>query len=432
MKRLLRSPVLWLYAAQASGIIVPIIALPHLTNTLSRTGYAAYAFAQFMAQFGMSLSEFGVPLVAAREMGTKFGRSISAHSRYAVFHTLTLLNVALVALFVVFYAFAFSGSPLSRNVILIFSISILAPGIAPSWVFQAADKIRYYAGFMLVSRFTSLIALVLLTHSSGDVYIAACIMALTPLLAAIMMLWYIRRVIGAKYFRRTISYDRVKSALSKSLTVFSGSVFTYVFTFGTTFVLRHQMGDFAAAIYLSSDRISGAARQAFVPIVQATYNNMAVSFARKDFRRSVRLIGIATLAILTVAVSMAIFIWAIPSWVLPHILGHDFSRVSDVLRIQILTQISVGLSMAMLTLGLISTGNQDAIRIPYAVAAATHLAHVFVLSHYFGAQGAAISVLITESLVATMLAIACWRRGVFRSSGPIVPALQAAASPPSP
>lgn len=432
MKRLLKSPVLWLYAAQASGIIVPIIALPHLTNTLSRTGYAAYAFAQFMAQFGMSLSEFGVPLVAAREMGTKFGRSISAHSRYAVFHTLTLLNVALVALFVVVYAFAFSGSPLSRNVILIFSISILAPGIAPSWVFQAADRIRYYAAFMLISRFVSLIGLVLLTHKQGDVYVAAGIMALTPLLAAILMLGYIRRVIGAKYFRRTINADRVKSALQKSLAVFSGSVFTYVFTFGTTFVLRHQAGDFAAAIYLSSDRIAGAARQAFVPIVQATYNNIAVAFARKEFHRSVRLIGIATAAILAVGFVMAVFIWAIPTWVLPHILGHDFSRVSDVLRIQIITQISVGLSMAMLTLGLISTGNQNAIRIPYAVAAGTHLVHVFVLSHYFGAQGAAISVLITETLVGVMLAIACWRRGVFRPGGPIASASQNAISQPAP
>jgi O-antigen/teichoic acid export membrane protein len=391
----------YLYVVHFSNLLLPLATLPYLTRVLGPEQYGRLGFAQAVVQFLVLLTNFGFDPVSARQVAVGQADREAVNDAYWV--TLMTKSGLCAASLLILLALAWSFDSLRSDgpLLMICGIAVVASAITPNWLFQGYEKLSVFALATLVARILFLPLVFLLVRGSGDYLQAAALQALPPLIAGA---WLTHRAWKSAWIGRPVRPRPgvFRSMVSAAFDIFSGSTLTLVYTYGNVILLRVLGGNAEVGYYVAAEKLITPGKQIFSPLVQACFARVCDQFSagREEEARGLSkrlLLAIAGFGMITLVVGY------FAAGMIHLLLGPAYARAAAIFVVLLPLPFLIGSAIALVQLRIIPQQQQAVLKRIYGVASIFHLLQAPWLVLQFGAEGTAVSVILTEAVVTALI-----------------------------
>lgn len=397
-----------LYGVQAGRKLIPLASIPYLARVLGPEGWGEVAFVTAMAELIVILIEFGFTLSATRSIARhrddpyQQGRItmgvLCAQGMLAV----TGVTVALVASRFI---------PLLRDHSSLLAAGLVyavAQGFVPIWYFQGMEKIRLAAVVEIGAKASALAALFVFVRGPHDAWRALAIQALSPAVSVAVGL----RLACVGIVSRP-EWELVRAVLKEGWHMFVFRSAESIYGVANAFLLGLYAPATLVGYFGAAEKVSKATAGLTNPIRESLYPRIN-NLVHPEQREAMRLakIGAALMISGGLVLSIALFLFAEP--VISILMGGHFKPAVEVLKILSPLPLMLSTTYSCGQLCLLPLRKDHTVLRVVFFAAFVNLACSFALGPRWGHIGMAITVLISESVVATCLAWNVLRlRGVF-------------------
>lgn len=188
------------------GIIFPLISYPYVSRVLSVDGLGKINFSSSYANYFILLAAFGVSTFAVRE-GAKYRDDFEKLGKFATEMLLINIGTALISLLVMGVTLFLPALHIYREIIVVFSLSIIFNTFGMEWYFQLNEEYQYITIRAIVFQILSIIAMFIFVKTREDVLVYACITVCANVGAQILNIFKIRHEIRLFNYN---SYDLKK------------------------------------------------------------------------------------------------------------------------------------------------------------------------------------------------------------------------------
>ena len=397
-----------LFVLQAANYVLPMVTIPYLVRVLGPDKFGLIAFAQAFIQYFIILSDYGFNLSATRQIAIHRDDPTAISD---IFSAVMSVKLGLMLIgFVVMSVIVLLIPRFHANMALyhILFLTVLSNVLFPIWLFQGMERMKYVTVLSLIARSISLIAIFLFVHKESDYLLAAAAQPAGLALSGVLALFSIKRL--TRLHLNIPSRQSLRKALDEGWHVFLSTAAISLYTTSSAFILGLIAGNTAVGYFSGADKICKAIQGLFSPISQAIYPHISnlVSKSKEDalafIRKSLKWIGIGSLM-----ASIALFAFASPLVVL--ILGDKFLPAVNILRCMAFLPFIVALSNVFGMQTMLTFGMNKAFSKIIIISGLINLILIVPLTCKFGAEGTAISVLITEIIVTVSMGAALQKSG---------------------
>ena len=282
------------------------------------------------------------------------------------------------------------------------------------WLFQGLGNIRFISIFSMIAKLSILPLTFIFVKNSNDYIIAAFLQALVSVVSMLISLVYIvkKKWVKIDFFIKANVY----SALKESFPLFLSNAATSIYTISFVLLLGYFSTAEQVGQYSAVEKIMRAACYLiFVPISQAFYPKI-VSLATQEKKEALRLVKRILFFVIIVMLLIFILMYFFSSYLVGY-LGKDYKNTISLFKIIAFVPVFVGTGGVVAQLGLLALGgveDKNNYQRVYFVAAIVALISIFATIPFYGANGAAISLLITEMTVCVLM-IWFGRKIIFQS-----------------
>ena len=398
-----------LFTLQGANYALPLVTLPYLVRVLGPEKFGLIAFAQAFIQYFVVATDYGFNLSATRDVAVhrddpqKLGEIIGAVMTIKI--ALAMVGALVLACLVLLIPTFRQHWPLYSVVYL----TVIGATFFPTWLFQGLERMRDITWMNVSARLVTTACIFIFIQGPKDFVIAGAIQSIPVALAAIPAWAVLRRShrIGLRLPRAAVLYAQLKDGWH----VFLSTAAINVYTSSNTFVLGLIAGPVAVGYFSAANKLVQAVQGLLTPITQTLYPHISALAARSraealDFIRKVlKWIAPASFA-------LSGLVWSAAGPLVGLILGDRYTPAVSVLAWLAFLPFIIALSnvfgiQTMLTFGM----NRIFSRILIA-SAGLNLVLIFPLAWRFGANGAAMSMLCTETFVTASMAWMLHRRGI--------------------
>lgn len=399
----LRRNVASLSVVLAANTIIPLITLPYVTRTLGADTFGKVAFVQVVMTFVMLFTDYAFSWSAVRDVASARNdkRQLSRlfYSIWAAQWMLTAVaGLALSALALVLRIVNYE--------FMLFTIGFLAVVVGntlfPLWFFQGLERMGEIALIQISTRLCSIPAIFLLVTKPEDALIVLGVQAGVAMLAGVFSLFYILRSDWVHYYQPSCA--DVASALRSGWTLFLSKIGISLYTTLAPLALGLVAGSTAVSYFSLADRIRAAGQSLLTPLANALFPRLSHLFD-SDRESANRLVvrGFSLTLLTASIISLGLFCLAGPAI---HLLGgHEFESAKQVLQVLAVLPVLVGLSNVFGVQVMLANGRVRPFNLILAGAAIIGVIVIWPLSHWMGAVGAALSVVIVELFVTCTMAL---------------------------
>ena len=395
----------YLMALQGVNYILPLIIVPYLMVTLGAEKYGHIGFATGYSYYFCNIIDFGFNLSATKQIAICF-QSKNFNELNKTFFSVLYAKLILFALSsVVFFILLFIVAPFrqySMTVLCMYPL-IIGNTFTFTWLFQGIGKIKVISTINSITKILVLPLTFIFVRSENDYNMATLIQSLVFVAAALLSGIYLRKEKIIHYTE--VGLADIKRSFSDSWPLFLSSAASTIYTSLYTVILAIFASPVSVGLYSAAERIVRAlcsvlhstVSQAFYPKV-AALSVVNKEGANKLFYKLRNLL-------LSIMFFVFLFIF-ISADMIEHLLGGDYNGIALLLRIMSLIPIFVSQGGLYGQMGLIAMGDESSKRNfmkAYWIAVPLSLSLVFVLSLFEKELGAAIALLLTESLVCGLL-----------------------------
>ena len=394
---------------QVAAYIVPLFTLPYLARVLGVTEFGHLAFSFAVTTYCVLFADWGFALSASRKIAQS--RDNPDELSQIFWHTMgakTLL--ALVSLLVLLgLSFVFEALAERRALLLACWIVVPANVLQPSWFLQGIERMTSLAIASILGRLATIPLLLLFVHMPADVIKAGAIQASGGALGALFALRAVRRsgLIGRPVF----DLRRIVAEMGASWHLFLSTAAANLYTTTNTVVLGALAGPQAVGNFSAADRIKTAANGMIMPLSQVAYPRIS-RLIKEDadqglaFARRFMILQAGA----TLLLSIMLFLFAEP--LVRLAVGQRFEEAPAIMRLLAWLPFIVGLSNVFGVQILLPFGHTQWFSRTLLCAAVISLTLIGPLTFAFGAKGAAMAVLITESFVTVTMAVLVVKAGI--------------------
>jgi len=405
----LRTSIAALYAVQAASYVAPLITLPWLTRVLGASGFGKLSFCVATTSYFVLLADYGFNFSATRLIAVhaqdRAARSKIFWNTIAVKGLLGAAGFPCLLLLMTLVP-SFGAR---RSLLLINYLSVLGTVLTPTWYFQGIERQALSSGIAIAVRLMSVPAIFLFVRSSNDVGIAALIPASMTVVSGTLCLGYLFK--ERQIDRIRLTWDEVRTALTDGWHSFVSTASISLYQATNTVVLGLIAGNTAVGHYSAAEKIVQASQALFTPLGQAIYprvsrlmhESRAAAFAL--IRRVLRVQGAAALVLSTL-------LFVLAPRLIHSLYGADYDEAIDVLRWLAALPLLIGLSNVFGVQTMLAMGMNRLVSRILVIAGAINVATLYVLAHWFGAEGAAMAVVGTEFFVTAVMALVLKRQNV--------------------
>ncbi len=285
-------------------------------------------------------------------------------------------------------------------ILLAFSPLIIGNIIYPVWFFQGMEKMKWITLCTISARCLIIPLTFLFVNSSEDVWLAALIQGSVNLLAGIIGLFLIMQ--RGWIFGICFNFPKIKQSLKDGWHVFLSTSAISLYTTSTTVILGFIAGPVAVGYFNAANTIRNAAQGLLNPIMQAIYpriNSLFDSEYKKALsliKKSIRIVG--GLAFIG---SMMLFILA--PYIISIGVGKGYEESVTVLRWMAFLPFVIILSNIFGVQTMLTHDYKKQFSRILILSGVFNLLIIFPLIIHYSETGAAISLLITESLVTLLM-----------------------------
>lgn len=384
-----------LFSIQGLSYLMPLITLPYLVRVLGVGAYGELSFWQAVAQYGVLLVNFGFLYSAPRQISQVAADRDKVSEVFFSVLWVRIICAALIASFLLVSSLVFGFDYALPIAFLVFSAAIM-----PTWYFQGVEKMGMVAFATFLVKFSTLPILFYFVNAPEDAWLAFVIGAVGDfilggvLLAVVLLKGY---VIFVK-----VGVDKLRTQIKQGWHVFVSRIGINIYSQSTTVILGLFASPEAVGVFSAADKLRSAVQGLLGPLSSALYPRMVSLFTSGKAKAYIFLQRIFFIQVFAVVV-IAIVIFLFSGLVVSLVLGEGYENAIPILEILIWVPVAVAISNIFGVQALLAQGRDAAFSRVILVAGIFHVTALIPMVLYFQETGAALMILITESLIAIVM-----------------------------
>ena len=416
VRRVLLHPVfrnaVALYGVQFANLILPLATVPYLARVLGPGEWGLVIFAQSLASWLSIVLQYGFRLSATREIAQHRddAEQVRRIASGVMGAQICLVLVTTPILVAVYFAIAtFHARPWLLAAAWAYSVAL---GLNPFWFFQGMEQMRRPALVTVLGSGLALGGIFLFINphsSSADVLLIRTLGASTTAILNLAIVWRTMRL----YVPRA---REVVAALRGGLSMFLFQASVSLYTTANAFVLGLFVSPAIVGFYGSAERLSRAALGMLGPITNAIFPRIS-RLATTNPARAARVAGVSLIVMVVGGAALGGAIAVLAPEIVRVVLGPGYEATVPVLRLLSALLPIVGASNVLGIQWMLPLKLDNAFNKIIIAAGLVNIGLAVVLAPLYGATGMAASVVTSEALVTTMMAVVLWRRGLAPNLG---------------
>ncbi|WP_309266420.1 flippase [Aeromonas salmonicida] len=391
-----------LFGIQGMSYLIPLITLPYLVQVLDPVGYGSLGFALAIVQYCCMLTDYGFNLSATQQIAVHRDEK---HKVSKLFWSVLCCKVGMAMLSVLAVSIAVYFVPKLNDLsLIIYSglLMVLGNVLFPTWLFQGKEKMGWIAISNITARLLAIPLIFIFVNKPEHAYIAALISSLTIILASCIGLYFVWRQKWVVWYQPTLA--DLSEMLRDGWHVFISSAAISLYTTSTTVILGFISGPMAVGYFVAADKLRQAVLGLITPFFQALYPRVNATMAKSRLEGFLLIRKILKWqSIFTFALSLVMFITAPLMISLAY--GEQYDAAVPVLLLMAWLPFVIGLSNVFGMQTLLVLGYKETFSKILMMAGLIHVVLNLPLTYYNAEVGAAISVLLTEIIVTTMMLV---------------------------
>jgi PST family polysaccharide transporter len=389
-----------LFSIRVAGYIIPLITLPYLVRVLEPIGFGKLGFCMAIIQYFIIAVNYGFDLSATQKIaqvnGDKLRLSLIFWNVIAI--RVLIAFTGLMLLFLL--SIVFDSISLLLPILLSAYVAVFAAALFPQWLFQGKEQLGTISIIRLVLQVFQLPFLFLYVQSTDDIWLAALLSSMPPIIVVAFSAYLIVKRHWIIWLLPT--RGAMKKELQDGWHLFLSTAAISLYTTTTTVLLGIISGPVSVAIYVSAHKLLQAAQGIYAPISASFYpriNNLMKKNKAQALEMIKYLMKIQTAV--TFGISICLFIFA--PYVVSLLFGSEFERSASVLKILSVLPVIIGFSNIFGIQVLLTHGYKKEFSTILMSSGLISLLTLIPLCYLLESEGAAISVVITESIVTLLM-----------------------------
>lgn len=388
-----------LLIGKASTYLLPLASIPFLLHTLGASSYGTLAFAQGITAFFSLAVGFGFDMNVTKEVAeSRQDTAYIARLTASVVFVKLVFATAGFALLVALVSFVPEMGRAS-SVFIVGYLNVLGSVFFPRWAFQGLEVMQPMAIIDVVTRAMGVGLLFVFVRDSSDVTLAMFLLSSGSIVAAVASTFYV-------VFRLRIPFavPDLKLALRQtrdSWVFFLAAAGGTLFNQGNVVILGFMLSPAAVGIYAAAEKVVKAAAMLNAPITQAVYPH-AMRLATEDRKSFVSYIRRMLWLQPSLLAGPSLILLLGAPWIARVLLGIDDGRAASVLMIMALMPLSAAFADVLGNIAMIGFGFKRQFTRLFLIAGVINVVMLLVLVPWMGVIGAAVSVIVTEIILALM------------------------------
>ncbi len=399
-RRILKN-MLSLSAAEIANKGIALVTMAYLARVLLPDGFGIIGWANSFTIYFIAAVNLGFEIVGSREVAKNPGEIRKYVNNILSIKISTALALyALLGLIV----FLFVDKPLFvKWVVMISGLNLFAHAVLLNWAFKGIEKMEIIALRQAATSVLNLVGILILVHSPSDIAIAMSVTVGSMILNSLWMLLYYVKLFGRVRFE--YNYDFWKKLLSSSIPISLNFFIISINNYLNMFLLGLMRSDYETGIYNAGFKVlafslapSGILQNAFFP-------QLSRSTTTEERRKVTEKYALLTFLAGTI-ISCGIFVFS--DYVIDVGFGDNYGDSVIVLQLlmvgALVTYLNVTYSAPLLSWNLEKY-------VVWAMGAGCVINLIFnlILIPKYGAMGAAIATVLTETAVLIGLAVIMWK-----------------------
>lgn len=385
----------YMLVAQAGSFLAPLITLPYLTRVLGLEHYGMFAFGLALTTYLGLITQFGFNLSAVPQISRhRADAGMLAKILIAVLGSQVAFFVLLAAITVL--ACWMLAPDALRPIIYCFLPNVIGMSLLIPWFHQGLEKTASVASLLLLGRLSSIPFVFILVKGPDDAWIAALLHSAGVIVAGGLS-------IGVAIRRSRLPWSGLDVRLARDLIresypLFVTNAAASLYTTSVPMLVGLVSGAANVGLYNAAQVFRNIATQLMGAIFQVLYPR-SIRYYDEDHAEMKRFLNRYLMACLLLAVVGAATTIALAPLLILLVAGPEFSQAVPVLRILI---VSVVIAVANNFLGvqsLVPFGLKSKLSRLVMLSGLISLVVTLPLAFYFGAIGAAWSVVLIELLI---------------------------------
>lgn len=398
----LRKNIAALFAVQMASYAAPLVTLPWLTRVLGPSNFGRLSFCAAVISYFVLFADYGFNLSATRQIAVhSHDRAVRSRIFWSTITVKALLAAAGLPILVLL---TLCGQRFSqeRTLLLINYLTVLGAVLTPTWYFLGTERQAILSGITIGVRIIAIPAIFLFVRSNQDVQMAALIPSGMSVIGGLLCLTTLRR--DGQLDGMQVDRSELVAVMKDGWHLFVSTASISLYQATNTVVLGLVAGNTAVGHYSAAEKVVQACQGLLTPIGQSVYprisrlmnESRAAAFAL--IRKVLRIQGCAALA-------LSVMLFALAPPLIRVLYGPDYEETIGVLRWLAVLPLLVGLSNVLGVQTLLAMGMNQLVSRILVIAGAANVISLFVLTHWFGAEGAAMAVAGTELFVTLAFAL---------------------------
>lgn len=398
---------------QIANFGLPLVTLPYLTRVLGLESFGLVVLVQAVLQYFVLLTGWGFSWSATRKLSAHRAEQSVVDDIYSATWAAQWLLLAGSAC-VLLLATVFLSTVRQHASLYAWGFTaVLGNVLFPVWLLQGLEKIKAVAIAQLLARVSILPAYFLFIHETDDAIWVIALNGGAPVLAGFFTLYWIYRTGIARW--KTPSFKRVLAELCESAMIFSSQTWISLYTTTIPIILGAVAGTAAVGIFNLADKFRSAGTAVLAPLSTALFPRLSYLFEH-DQPQARHLLRKSGIVLITCAAAGGLVLYFGANLIISMFGGFAFQASASVLRWLSPLPLIIVLSNIFGVQIMLPLKKHKAFSLILATAGAISLLIMTPLIAWKGAQGAAITILITELCVTVGMAVHLQHTGFFRKN----------------
>lgn len=386
--------IMHLFLVRGSIYLFPFITLPIITRSLGVSQFGILSVFLAAQQYLIMLVEYGFTLTGSRDIAREKNNSDKILTEIVACRFLIAAGCGLIILSVYFL----KNFDVYSSCFLILFLTVMSAVFNQTHYFIGKEKTEFIVISSAITRVISIVFVIFLVKSRGDLIIALAAYSINVALPNILSsayLFYEKRF----FKKKLVTFAGIAERFKSGFDIFISNVFTNIYSSLTLIYLGNAKGAIETGYYSSADKLKAAAQGILSPMAQAFFPRISKKNGVEFFKIWKKSSFILVISAFMLVAALILF----SKQIYDVFLGSQFINGINAYYLLIFSIISISFGIAFAQNLYLVSGKTKLLRKIYFTVSVLHLAHMPVLVHYFDATGAALSVLITESLASLLM-----------------------------
>lgn len=381
---------------QVLTMLTPLITTPYISRVLQADGIGAYSYTYNIVQYFVIFGNLGFSTYGQIEIA-KVNRNKMASSH--LFWELFFLRLIPFSISCIVYGYLISCSSRYQDLFLILSGLMLSGIIDISWFYYGLNDYKSVSLRNVCVKIISILGIFIFVKEKNDVGVYTFILTMSMLAGSVVMWPKAKRKLERPIFRDF----RLTRHIRPTLEFFIPSIATTIYTMADkTMIGLITQSAFENGYYEQAHKIEQIMVQFLLSVGVVMRSEMAALFHENKVDEIHRAINSAVSALLIISLPMCFGLIAVAQLLVECLFGTGFNECISLLKIFAILLVVISLSNCMSNMYLLVNNLQRKYAIgTYSGAAANLFLNALLISRY-GAKGAAIASVMSETLILLM------------------------------